>query len=278
MGRKLNVKIITVDQKENKLILSEKKVVFDEQKKHMKKIKVGDVVEGKVSGVVDFGAFVKFDNLEGLVHISELSWQRINSPDEVVKIGDDVKAEVIGIDDTKITLSMKKLQKDPWVEAVKKYKVGEIVEGEVIKVAPYGAFIQLDKDVHGLAHVSELSSKKVEKTENVLNIGDKYKFKILSIDPEEHRLGLSLKAAQGKKVTEATKEAKVTKEDEEKKKETAKAQKAEKAQKEDKKEVKDKAKKEDKADKEKKEKKPKAKKAEKNPSASSGQEKPKAKK
>lgn len=196
IGRKLDVKIITVDQRENKLILSEKKVVFDEQKKYIKKIKVGDIVKGTVSGVVDFGAFVKFGNLEGLVHISELSWKRINNPDEVVKIGDEVKVEVIGVDDTKITLSMKKLQNDPWVEAVKNYKVGEIVEGEVIKTAPYGAFVQLDKDVHGLAHVSELSSKKVEKTENVLNIGNTYKFKILSIDPEEHRMGLSLKAAR----------------------------------------------------------------------------------
>lgn len=223
IGRKLDVKIITVDQKENKLILSEKKVVFDEQKKHMKKIKVGKIVDGTVSGVVDFGAFVKFDNLEGLVHISELSWQRINNPDEVVKIGDSVKAEVIGIDDTKITLSMKKLQKDPWIEAVKKYKVGEIVDGEVIKTAPYGAFIQLDKDVHGLAHVSELSEKKVERTENIVSIGDKHKFKILSIDPEEHRLGLSLKAAKDKKVEAAVEEVKEDKKVSKEKKANAKS-------------------------------------------------------
>lgn len=260
IGRKLDVKIITVDQKENKLILSEKKVVFDEQKKHMKKIKVGDVVDGVVTGVVDFGAFVKFGNLEGLVHISELSWQRINNPDEVVKIGDEVKAEVIGIDDTKITLSMKKLQKDPWIEAVKKYKVGEIVEGEVIKTAPYGAFIQLDKDVHGLVHVSELSEKKVERTENVVSIGDKAKFKILSIDPEEHRLGLSLKAAHSAGSASSpqagsgqAKGKKVEAEEEVPKKEAKKTEKAIKEKKVEKnttkkKETKPKAKKEDKKD------------------------------
>ncbi|MBU1177847.1 S1 RNA-binding domain-containing protein [Patescibacteria group bacterium] len=196
IGRKLNVKIITVDQKENKLIISEKKVVFDEQKKNMKGLEVGKIVTGKVSGVVDFGAFVKFDGLEGLVHISELSWQRINNPDEVVKVDEEVKAEVIGIDDSKITLSIKRLQKDPWVEAVKQYKVGQEIEGEVIKLAPYGAFIQLDKDIHGLAHISELSQGKVAKVEEILNIGEKKEFRILSIDPEEHRLGLSLKGAR----------------------------------------------------------------------------------
>lgn len=202
IGRKLNVKIITVDQKENKLIISEKKVVFDEQKKNMKGLKMGDVVEGTVSGIVDFGAFVKFDGLEGLVHISELSWQRINSPDEVVKIDEKVKVEVIGIDDSKITLSIKRLAQDPWAEAVKKYKVGQIVDGEVIKLAPYGAFIQLDKDIHGLAHISELSAGKVASVEELLHAGDKKEFKILSIDPKEHRLGLSLKGAEKSEETE----------------------------------------------------------------------------
>jgi len=197
-GRKLDVKIITVDRKENKLIVSEKKVVFDQQKKNMKGLKVGNIVDGVVSGVVDFGAFVKFGDLEGLVHISELSWQRVNNPDEIVKIGEKVKVEVIGIDDSKITLSMKKLLKDPWVEASKEYKVGQIINGEVVKVAPYGAFIQLDKNIHGLAHISELSADKVMNVEELLRVGDKKDFKILSIDPEEHRLGLSLKGAQEK--------------------------------------------------------------------------------
>ena len=209
MGRKLDVKIITVDRKENKLIVSEKKVVFDQQKKNMKGLKVGDVVDGVVSGVVDFGAFVKFGDLEGLVHISELSWQRVNNPDEVVKVDEKVKVEVIGIDDSKITLSMKKLQKDPWMEAVKKYKVGQVVSGEVVKVAPYGAFIQLDKDIHGLAHISELSADKVMNVEEVLSAGDKKDFKILSIDPEEHRLGLSLKGAEGKTKTKTKTKAKI---------------------------------------------------------------------
>ncbi|NQV13744.1 MAG: S1 RNA-binding domain-containing protein [Parcubacteria group bacterium] len=217
IGRKLNVKIITVDQKENKLIISEKKVVFDDQKKNMKGLKVGDTVDGTVSGIVDFGAFVRFDGLEGLVHISELSWQRINNPDEVVKVNEQVKVEVIGIDDSKITLSMKKLKEDPWAEAVKSYKVGQIVDGEVIKIAPYGAFVQLDKDIHGLAHISELSAGKVAQVEELLSVGSRKKFKILSIDPEEHRLGLSLKGAEESPAEKNEKAASSKKEPAEKK-------------------------------------------------------------
>ena len=199
IGKKMVVKLIAADPKEKKLIISEKKAILDEQKRKLNKIKIGDVVSGKITAVVDFGAFVKFnlpkekEKFEGLIHISELSWKRVTDPQKIVKVGDQVQAEIIGVDDTKITLSIKKLQKDPWVDAAKKYKVGQTVVGTITKIEPFGAFAQLDRDIHGLVHISEFSSKKVKSTD-FLKVGEKRKFKILSIEPEEHRLGLSLRA------------------------------------------------------------------------------------
>lgn len=217
VGQKMRVKILSVDPKEDKLIISEKAAILDEQKKRLTLLKVGDIVEGVVSGIVDFGAFVKFSSLrgekeifEGLIHISELSWQRVKKVEEVLKVGQKVRAEIIGIDYSKITLSLKRLQKDFWQEAVKKYKVGQKVKGEVIKLEPFGAFVQLDKTIYGLAHISELSDKKIEKPQEILKIGQKYDFKILSIEPEEHRLGLSLRALKEKK-EEAEKEVELKK-------------------------------------------------------------------
>jgi len=216
IGQKLNVKIITADEKEEKLIISEKEAVLEKEKKKIVSLKVGDIIEGKISGITDFGAFVRFDRLEGLVHISELAWQLIEDPKDVVKVDQKVKAEIIGLDGTKIFLSIKKLTKDPWKAISKKYKVGQIVLGEVIKIHPFGAFVQLDKDIHGLVHVSELASKQIKSPDEVVKIGQKGKFKILSIEPEEHRMGLSLKAVEEvkkvkKSVTKATKKSKIKK-------------------------------------------------------------------
>lgn len=215
IGKKMTVKVLAVNPKEDKLILSEKMAALDQQKKRLNLLRVGDIVEGTVSGVVDFGAFVKFPSprkkdeiFEGLVHISELSWKRVSDPENIVKVGDKVKAEIIGIDETKITLSIKKLQKDPWQTAIKKYKVGQIVEGKIIKIEPFGAFVQLDKDIHGLAHISELSNEKIKHPEEALRVGEKKKFKILSIEPEEHRLGLSLKITEKRKTKENKAEVK----------------------------------------------------------------------
>lgn len=199
IGQKLNVKIITADEKEEKLIISEKEAVLEKVKTKIASLKVGDIIEGEISGVTDFGAFVRFDHLEGLVHISELAWQLIEDPHDIVKVGQKVKAEIIGLDGTKIFLSIKKLTKDPWKNIFKKYKVGQIVLGEVTQIKPFGAFVQLDKDIHGLVHISELSSKEVKNPEEILKVGQKRKFKILSIEPEEHRMGLSLKAVEESK-------------------------------------------------------------------------------
>jgi len=198
IGKKMKIQIVTADPKDEKLIISEKEAAFTKQKEKIGNVKVGDVVEGEVSGIVDFGIFVKFDGLEGLVHISELSWQRFDDPANLVKIGDKVKAEIIGIEDSKITLSIKKLQKDPWIEAVKKYKVGQLVKGIVKEVKPFGIFIQLDKDIHGLVHVSELPFN-IADAKKELVMGSEKEFRILSIEPGEHRLGLTLKLDSEKK-------------------------------------------------------------------------------
>lgn len=196
VGTSMNVKVIDVNEREEKLIVSEKAVWEEAQKGVLDKYKVGDVVEGVITAIADFGVFVKFDNLEGLVHISEIAWQRIDHPRDLVKVGETVKAEVIGIEGSKIFLSMKKLIQDPWKRVGDKYKVGDTVEGKVLKVNPFGFFVELDRDIHGLAHISELSKKPVKNVTDVAKIGDTMKFKIVSIEPEQHRLGLSLKALE----------------------------------------------------------------------------------
>lgn len=209
VGLKMNVQVLTASKSEEKLIISEKKAEFEKQKEKMGDIKIGDAIEGEISGVVDFGAFVKFNGLEGLIHISELAWQRIDNPADIVSVGEKVKAEIIGIEDTKITLSLKRLRKDPWSEIANKYKVGEIIKGAVIKTTPYGGFVKLDEDIHGLVHISEISSKKVNDINEFLTVGEEMEFKILSIEPDKHRLGLSLKAvAEGKSSTKSEKEPK----------------------------------------------------------------------
>ncbi len=200
VGSEFRVKVIDVDETDSKLIVSEKAAWEEKQQKVISKYGVGDEVEGVVTGVVDFGAFVEFgDGLEGLVHISELAWQRIDDPKDFVKVGDKVKARIISIDGSRISLSMKALKEDPWQAVAAKYKVGQIVEGTVIKINPFGIFVELDKDIHGLAHISELSSKRIGNPHEVVEEGKVYPFKILSIEPENHRLGLSLKAAVEKK-------------------------------------------------------------------------------
>jgi small subunit ribosomal protein S1 len=199
----MKVKVIDVNERDEKLIVSEKAVWEDAQKGVLEKYKVGDVVEGTVTAIADFGVFVKFDNLEGLVHISEIAWQRIDHPKDLIKVGDTVKAEIIGLEGSKIFLSMKKLIQDPWKAVGEKYKVGDIVDGKILKVNPFGFFVELDPDIHGLAHISELSKKPLKDVTGLGIIGETKKFKIVSIEPEAHRLGLSIKALDDKAPEEA---------------------------------------------------------------------------
>jgi small subunit ribosomal protein S1 len=201
VGRSIDVRVIDTNEGEEKLIVSEKAVWEEKQKNVISKYKVGEIVEGEVSALADFGAFVKFDILEGLVHISEIAWQRIDHPRDILKVGDKVKAEIIGIEGSKIFLSMKKLVSDPWKSVGEKYKIGEKVSGKVLKINPFGFFVELDPEIHGLAHISELSAKPVTDPSEIAKVGETLEFAIVSIEPEQHRLGLSLKAltAGGKK-------------------------------------------------------------------------------
>jgi len=208
VGIDLNVRIINLDREGGKLILSEKAAEADARKGALGDLNVGDVVKGKISGIVKFGIFVTFDGLEGLVHISEIAWGHVKDPNDYGKLGNPVEIMVIGKDKDKISLSMKRLVADPWVEATKKYKVGAIVEGEVSRVTQFGAFIKLDDDINGLIHVSEISEGAEEgsTTNSTLNVGDKIKAKVIAIDPDDHRVGLSIKAltdAEPKKAKKA---------------------------------------------------------------------------
>ncbi len=204
IGQMFDVQIITADQQEEKLIVSEKAVFEKDLQDRISKLKIGDVITGTVSGIVDFGVFVKFGELEGLVHISELAWQRIDHPKDIVKVGQEVKAVVIGLDKGRISLSMKQLEKDPWQDNVKKYQIGQTVQGKVSKFMPFGVFVELDDQIQGLAHLMELSHDEVKNPEDILKIGETRDFKIISIEPQEHRLGLSIKALTEKPKTVAT--------------------------------------------------------------------------
>jgi ribosomal protein S1 len=213
IGQAFKVRVIDVNEAEEKLIVSEKMAWEEKQKDALKKYEIGNVVEGKVTGVVDFGAFVEFgDGLEGLVHISELAWQRIDDPRQIVKVGDTIKAKIISIENSRISLSLKQLIDDPWKKAINKYKIGQVVEGKVLKLNPFGVFVELDQDIHGLAHISELSYKLVRHPGEVVKVGETRPFKILTIEPDHHRLGLSLKALEPK--PEPTKPAETTAEGE----------------------------------------------------------------
>lgn len=233
IGQSFKVKVITADEGEDKLVVSEKSVWEELQKDVIAKYKVEDKVDTKITAVTDFGVFVEFgEKLEGLVHISELAWQRIDDPREYYKVGEELKAEIISVDGSKIFLSFKKLKQDPWHDVDKKYKVGDVVEGKVLKTNPFGVFVELDKDIHGLAHISELADRPVSNPEEIAKLGAMMKFKILSIEPKNHRLGLSLKAVKSKtsaKVVEddkkEEKEVKAKTEDKDKKEKEVKEEK-----------------------------------------------------
>jgi len=189
IGKELKVKIFDLDPREEKLILSERAKKTEEVKEILKNYKVGEVVEGEITGITDFGAFVKFgEKLEGLIHISELDWKIIEDPSEIVKVGDKIQAKIIDLTNDRVSLSLKALKKDPWLEIEKKYKKGDVIKGKITKFNPFGAFVEISAQIQGLCHISEFGSQK--KMEEVLKIGQKYDFQILSIEPKEHRLTL----------------------------------------------------------------------------------------
>lgn len=195
IGEKIKVTVLSTNQKENKLIFSEKSGENEEIKEIVSKYKIGDIVEGEVTGVVDFGIFVKIvDNLEGLVHISELDWALIENPADIFKVGQKVKTQIINIVDGKISLSIKILKPNPWDEIREKYNIGDIVKGVVIKFNKHGALISIEEGIAGLTHISEFSSEKNMKEK--IELGKTYPFQISLFEPKEHRLILKYLAKE----------------------------------------------------------------------------------
>lgn len=209
VGKQLDVRIINIDEESRKLILSEKEAQNEVRATALKTIQVGDVVEGKISGVVNFGIFVTFNGLEGLVHISEIAWGHVDDPSNFGKLNDPVKVKVIGIEGEKISLSMKQLTVDPWLEIAKNFKEGQKVSGVINRVTEYGAFVTLADDINGLVHVSEMSDPEVKDNPKYnFNVGAEITASIVNIDVENHRIGLSVlgkKPAASKEILEEKK-------------------------------------------------------------------------
>jgi len=206
IGTKLEVMVITASPKEAKLIFSEKGAGTSERANLVEKYHVGDVLEGVVTGATEFGVFVKLEEgLEGLVHISEIAWGHVSDAHDFARLGDKVNVKIIGIDGDKISLSMKQLTKDPWEEIEKKYKVGSLIKTKITRLAQFGAFVQLEDDITGLIHNSEISGNP-EDPAKVLEVGQAVEARVIEINKDEKRIGLSL-LAEGEAPTEKHKKA-----------------------------------------------------------------------
>jgi small subunit ribosomal protein S1 len=202
-GQTLECKVIELNRSRNNVVLS-RRAVLEEERKEVRdqildRLQPGEVVEGKISNIVDFGAFVDLEGIDGLIHISELSWSHVNHPSEVVAIGDTVKIKVLDIDRDRqrISLGLKQTQEDPWQRVVSTYRSGDVLEGTVTKVVSFGAFVEILDGVEGLVHISELADHHVENPAEVVELGANLNVKILEIDEERRRLSLSIKRVEG---------------------------------------------------------------------------------
>lgn len=207
VGKPLRVRVLDIDRRDNKLILSEKAAKREDTEGKVAKLTVGDVVKGLATGVVDFGIFLNVDGVEGLVHISEIAWDRVDNPSKYVKVGQEVEAKIIAIDKDKLSLSIKQLTPDPWLKEISKYKVGEVIEGKITRITPFGAFVQVTPAIEALVHVSELADERVEDPSKLVKMGETKKFTVIAIEPESHKLSLSLKSKAEAKKPKAEKAA-----------------------------------------------------------------------
>src|SRR6184192_3804582 len=208
MGETIECKVIELNRSRNNVVLS-RRAVLEEQRKEdreriLDRLQPGQVVEGKISNIVDFGAFVDLDGIDGLIHISELSWSHVNHPSEVLEIGQTVKVKVLDVDRDRqrISLGLKQTQEDPWQRIVDTYNVGDVLEGKVTKVVAFGAFVEILPGVEGLVHISELAQHHVENPREVVSQGDTVPVLILEVDAERRRLSLSLKRVDADRRTE----------------------------------------------------------------------------
>src|ERR1019366_6487486 len=199
LGQRLECKVIELNRNRNNVVLSRRAVLEDERREVRQKIldelQPGNVVEGVISNIVDFGAFVDLEGIDGLIHISELSWSHVNHPSEVLAIGEKVQVKVLDIDRDRqrISLGLKQTQADPWQSVIDRFGINDVVEGKVTKVVTFGAFVEIHPGVEGLVHISELASHHVENPREVVSQGDTLSVRIIEIDPERRRLSLSLK-------------------------------------------------------------------------------------
>ena len=201
MGTRIEARVIEMDRNRNNVVLS-RRVVLEEARKEerseiLAKLKPGMRLKGNVSSIVDFGAFVDLGGIDGLVHISELSWNHVNHPSEVVKVGQEVEVEVLDVDMNRerISLGLKQTTEDPWRTLVKNYPVGAIIEGKVTKLVPFGAFVELGDSIEGLVHISEMAAKHVEVPSQVCTVGDTVQVKVMDVDLDRRRISLSMKSA-----------------------------------------------------------------------------------
>jgi small subunit ribosomal protein S1 len=203
MGQKLECKVIELNRSRNNVVLSRRAVLEEERKEVRQQIlgrlQPGQIVEGKISNIVDFGAFVDLDGIDGLIHISELSWSHVNHPSEVLEIGQTVRVKVLDIDRDRqrISLGLKQTQEDPWQRVIDTYGIGDVLNGKVTKVVAFGAFVEIVPGVEGLVHISELAEHHVESPSEVVDAGDEVQVKILEVDEERRRISLSMKRVEG---------------------------------------------------------------------------------
>ena len=192
IGKPIKVRILDASKRDNKLIFSEKEAVRDGLAEKFAELKVGDTVKGTVTGVVDFGVFVNVNGIEGLIHISEISWERVSAPADYVKVGQEVEAKIIAIDKDRLSLSMKQLLEDPWVKEVEGLKKGSHVTGTVTRITPFGAFVQISPAVEALVHVSELGEGSDVDPEKVFTLNERKEFRVLDIDREGRKISLTV--------------------------------------------------------------------------------------
>ena len=199
IGETITIRVIEVDRARRRLILSERaanpEIRQSLKERVIEELEEGEIRTGRVTSLADFGAFVNINGADGLVHLSEISWERIQHPSEVLEVGQEVKVKIISIDREKkrIGLSIRALQDDPWQDKVGKFKVGKLVEGVITRLTKFGAFARLEGDVEGLIHISEISENRIEHPKEVLHEGDVVNLRVIRIDPEQRRIGLSLR-------------------------------------------------------------------------------------
>jgi len=192
INQTLSVRILDADRKANKLIFSEKEAVKEGLVARFEKLAVGDSVKGVATGVVDYGIFVNVEGIEGLVHISEISWERVNNPSDYVKVGQTIDAKIIAIDKDRLSLSMKQLIEDPWLSEVDQFKAGDSVEGTVTRITPFGAFVQISPAVEALVHVSELGGGDGVDPEKVFTLNERKSFVVLGVEKDNRKISLGL--------------------------------------------------------------------------------------